>query len=214
MRIDHFRGFESYWAVPYGEETAIGGKWIKGPGKALFAAIEKQLGHLPIIAEDLGIITDKVDKLRTSLKLPGMKVLHFAFDPKGKSPYLPHNITGPDAVIYSGTHDNDTSRGWYAAAPEAEKDYYRRYMNVSGEDVAWDLIRLAYSSSAGFAVVPVQDILDLGTEDRMNQPGVPHGWWRFRYTADMLTPRHAERLKYLTELFNRAPEEIEKEEVV
>jgi 4-alpha-glucanotransferase len=206
VRIDHFRGFESYWAVPYGEKTAIKGKWVKGPGKALFTAIEKQLGSLPIIAEDLGIITEKVDKLRTGCKLPGMKVLQFAFDqPDGKNLYLPHNFKNPDTVIYTGTHDNDTTHGWYATATDIEKDYYRRYMNVSGEDVAWDLIRLAYSSSANYAIVPLQDILDLGTEDRMNQPGIPHGYWRFRYTADMLTEAHAARLKYLTELFYRTP---------
>jgi 4-alpha-glucanotransferase len=203
VRIDHFRGFESYWAVPYGEETAINGKWVKGPGKALFTAIEKQLGSLPIIAEDLGVITKQVDKLRTGCKLPGMKVLHFAFDPDGSNPYMPHNFTSPDTVVYTGTHDNDTSRGWYSSAPEVEKDYFRRYMNVSGDDAAWDLIRLAYSSSANYAVVPVQDILDLGSADRMNMPGIPHGYWRFRYTRDMLSQRHAERLRYLTELFNR-----------
>jgi 4-alpha-glucanotransferase len=206
VRIDHFRGFESYWAVPYGEETAIKGKWVKGPGKALFISIEKQLGSLPIIAEDLGVITEKVDKLRTGCKLPGMKVLQFAFDqPDGKNLYLPHNFKNPDTVIYTGTHDNDTTRGWYATATDIEKDYYRRYMNVSGEDVAWDLIRLAYSSSANYAIVPLQDILDLGTEDRMNQPGIPHGYWCFRYTSDMLTEGHAARLRYLTELFYRVP---------
>lgn len=205
VRIDHFRGFESYWAIPYGEKTAINGKWKKGPGKALFTAMEKKLGHLPVIAEDLGVITEKVDRLRCSLDLPGMKVLQFAFDPTGISLYLPHNFTDANTVIYTGTHDNDTTVSWYKSAPEPEKDYLRRYMNVSGEDVSWDLIRLAYSSSAAFAVVPIQDIMSLGGEDRMNLPGIPSGNWQFRYTQDMLTDTMAERLCYLSGLFNRLP---------
>ncbi|MDR1664964.1 MAG: 4-alpha-glucanotransferase [Clostridiales bacterium] len=205
VRIDHFRGFEAYWAVPYGEKTAVNGKWKKGPGKDLFDAMKKKLGELPIIAEDLGVITEKVNRLRKGLKLPGMRVLHFAFSPDGKNAFMPHNIDDTDTVIYTGTHDNDTTVGWYAAAPEAERDYLRRYLNVSGEDVAWDLIRLAYSSTAKYAVVPVQDVLNLGTEHRMNYPGEPSGNWQFRYTAGMLTEEHAERLAYLSQLYNRKP---------
>ncbi|MCL2663991.1 MAG: 4-alpha-glucanotransferase [Defluviitaleaceae bacterium] len=210
IRIDHFRGFESYWAVPYGEKTAARGKWTKGPGGDLFDAIVRQLGHLPIIAEDLGIITPAVTDLRESLELPGMKVLQFAFDPEAKGLYAPHNYTSTRTVVYTGTHDNDTSRGWYEFAPEDEKDYFRRYLNVSGESPAWDLIRLAYSSTANFAVAPIQDVMDLETDARMNVPGVPAGNWRFRYTSDMLTDELAERLAYLAALYNRLPDKKKK----
>jgi 4-alpha-glucanotransferase len=203
VRIDHFRGFEAYWSVPAGEKTAIKGKWIKGPGAALFNALKENLKSLPIIAEDLGIITEEVDKLRTDFDLPGMKVLQFAFNPDDESAYLPHNFENNQTVVYSGTHDNDTTLGWYASASETEKDYLRRYLNVSGEDVAWDLIRLAMASSGVFAVVPLQDVLNLGTAARMNQPGQATGWWRFRYTADMLKDEHAQRLAYLTNLYHR-----------
>jgi 4-alpha-glucanotransferase len=204
VRIDHFRGFEAYWSVPAGEKTAVKGKWEKGPGNALFNALKKHLGSLPIIAEDLGIITEKVTKLRTDFALPGMKILQFAFDPAAKSLYLPHLFENANTVVYTGTHDNDTTQGWYDnAAAEGERDYLRRYMNVSGADIPWDMIRLAFSTSAVFAVVPVQDVLGLGSEARMNQPGLPHGWWKFRFGAGALTEVQAERLAYLTELYHR-----------
>ena len=206
IRIDHFRGFESYWAIPVGAETAVNGKWKKGPGKAMFTALENKLGELPIIAEDLGIITPAVKRLRTGLKLPGMKVLQFAFDPEAKSEYLPHMYDSSRTVVYTGTHDNDTTVGWYASAPEAEKDYLRKYLNISGEDVAWDIIRLAFSSAAVYAIVPIQDVMSLGTESRMNQPGTTDGCWVFRYTTDMLRDEYAMRLRYLCELFHRNSE--------
>jgi len=206
VRIDHFRGFESYWEIPYGDKTAENGKWVKGPGKALFTAINNALGfksQSPIIAEDLGEITDKVIKLRTGLKLPGMRVLHFAFTPGANSNHLPHNYESSLLVVYSGTHDNNTTIGWYADASEKERDYLRRYLNISGEDVAWDLIRAAFASSAVFAVVPIQDVMSLTAADRMNRPGEAMGCWSFRYTAGMLTSQQAERLAYLSELFFR-----------
>ena len=203
VRIDHFRGFESYWAVPYGEETAVNGKWQKGPGKGFFTAVKAELGELPIIAEDLGIITDKVTALRKGLGLPGMKVLHFAFDPDGESTHLPMNYEDKNTVVYTGTHDNNTTRGWYNEAGEPEKDYLRRYLNVSGDDIAWDLIRLALSTNADTAIVPIQDIMDLDSCDRMNSPGQADGLWRFRYTKEMLETALSARLMYLTELFNR-----------
>ncbi|MCL2361744.1 MAG: 4-alpha-glucanotransferase [Defluviitaleaceae bacterium] len=203
IRIDHFRGFESYWSVPFGSETAEKGKWIKGPGKTFFAALKARLGQLPIIAEDLGIITPAVNKLRHSLGLPGMKVLHFAFDPEAKSDYLPHMYNDKLTIVYTGTHDNDTTIGWYESASEEEKDYLRRYMNISGEDISWDMIRLAFSTSAIYAIVPIQDVMSLGTENRMNQPGCAMGWWRFRYTVDMLREEYAQGLSYLSELFHR-----------
>ena len=203
VRIDHFRGFESYWAVPYGEETAIKGKWVKGPGKAFFAAIKNGLGELPIIAEDLGEIDEKVNSLRRGVGFPGMRVLQFAFGPGGESTHLPHNYEDQNTVVYTGTHDNNTTRGWYSEAPELERDYLRRYMNVSGDDIAWDLIRLAFSTTANTAIVPIQDLMDLESSDRMNSPGLSDGWWRFRYTKEMLGAALSSRLRYLTELFNR-----------
>jgi len=206
VRIDHFRGFESYWVTPYGESTAVNGKWAKGPGKAVFTAMTKALGELPIIAEDLGIITDKVRALRASLGFPGMRVLQFAFTPDAKNLYIPHNFEDSNTVLYTGTHDNDTSLGWYNSGADDEKDYYRRYMNVSGGDVSWDLIRLAWGSTAGYAIAPVQDIFALGGEARMNVPGEPAGNWKFRYTADMLRGELAERLAYMTQMFNREVE--------
>jgi len=203
IRIDHFRGFESYWAVPFGAKTAVKGKWLKGPGKALFTALENKLGNLPVIAEDLGIITPAVDRLRTGLKLPGMKVLHFAFDPDDASAYIPHMYEDNQMVVYTGTHDNDTTVGWYENATEKERDYLRRYLNISGEDVAWDMIRLAFSTTGVYAIVPIQDVMSLGTKDRMNKPGTTDGCWQFRYTSDMLTKEYATQLRYLSELFHR-----------
>ena len=203
IRIDHFRGFESYWATPFGHPTAENGKWMKGPGKAVFVAMTKELGHLPIIAEDLGVITDKVRALKDSLGFPGMRVLQFAFTPDGKNLYMPHNFETAATVVYTGTHDNDTTVGWYNTAPEDEKDYLRRYLNVSGEDIAWDLTRLAWSSCAMYAIAPIQDIFAMGSKARMNTPGVPTGNWKFRYRGERLNDDVAGKLAYLTEMYNR-----------
>ncbi|MFV0519159.1 MAG: 4-alpha-glucanotransferase [Lachnospirales bacterium] len=203
IRIDHFRGFDEYWAIPYGDLTAENGVWEKGPGKDLFKTIEKALEKLPIIAEDLGEITKSVVKLRDDLKLPGMKILHFAFQMQSNNAYLPHNIKNSNCVIYTGTHDNDTSIGWYEKTTENERDYLRRYLNVSGENVAWDLIRLAWSSSANFAIVPIQDILSEGSESRMNKPGSAEGNWQYRITEGSVTSDLAEKMAYLNELFER-----------
>lgn len=202
LRIDHFRGFESYWAIPFGDLDATGGKWVKGPGADLFYKMKEVLGDLPIIAEDLGIITDEVRELRDTLQFPGMKVLQFAFDDSENNDYLPHNYI-QNAVAYTGTHDNDTTIGWYQQMDEGTKDRFRRYMNVSGEDAAWDLIRLAVSSTANFAIYPLQDVLNLGTAARMNTPSVPSGNWKFRYKKGDLLPQYAERLSYLATLFYR-----------
>ncbi len=203
LRIDHFRGFESYWAIPYGEETAIRGKWEKGPGRAVFDSIRDELGDLPIIAEDLGIITEEVEQLRDCLGLPGMKILQFGFDAGKNNKNMPHNLTTTNVVLYTGTHDNDTSVGWYNSTNEPDRDQLRRYMNVSGDDPAWDLIRLAFLSVAFLAIVPIQDVMSLGSEGRMNTPGIASGNWRFRYTSDMLNDIYAERLKYLSDLTDR-----------
>lgn len=203
LRIDHFRAFESYWAIPYGSETAVNGKWKKGPNRELFDKVREQLGDLPIIAEDLGILNDEVHKLRNDLGFPGMKILQFAFGDTPKNEYLPHNYIDSNCIVYTGTHDNDTTLGWYNSMDMKTKDYFRRYLNISGEDAAWDMIRLAFMSSANTAIIPMQDLLNLGTEARMNTPGVSDGNWQFRYSEDMLTNEVAEGLAYLTKLYNR-----------
>ena len=202
VRIDHFRAFESYWSIPYGAEDATTGEWKKGPATAVFDAIEDRLGALNIIAEDLGDLNPEVEELREQLGLPGMKILQFAFDNPGNG-YLPHNYTDSNFVIYTGTHDNDTTKGWYDSTNEGCRDYARRLMNISGDDISWDMIRLAISSSAKYCIIPVQDILCLGTEARMNTPGVPDGNWQFRFREGVLTENSANGLKYLCELYNR-----------
>ena len=203
LRIDHFRGFESYWCVPYGAKTAKKGKWVSGPGKDFFDIIKKRLGDLPIIAEDLGIITPAVEKLRDDLNLPGMKVLQFGFDAGANNTHMPHNYSTSNIVVFTGTHDNDTSAGWYAAADEEIRDHFRRYLNCDGSDAAWDLIRLAFLSTANIAIVPIQDVLSLDSYYRMNTPGIASGNWQFRLRADHLHDHHAERLLYLSKLSDR-----------
>jgi 4-alpha-glucanotransferase len=209
-RIDHFRGFAAYWEVPASEETAINGRWVRGPGEALFAAVRNALGGtstslsagLPIIAEDLGVITPDVEALRDNLGFPGMKVLQFAFGGDADSPYLPHNYT-PRCVVYTGTHDNDTTLGWWNAAAPGDRHHVQLYLGRDGSDISWDFIRLALASVAEMAIVPMQDILNLGSEGRMNTPGRPGGNWGWRYTNDMLTAPLAERLRSLAELYRR-----------
>ena len=205
IRLDHFRGFYSYWEVPYGAKTAKTGKWQRGPGLDFFNSIKKRLGDLPIIAEDLGIITPNVEKLLTWLGLPGMRVLQFAFDQNPKNTHLPHNFTTSNLVVYSGTHDNNTTAGWYADAPEAERDLFRRYLNVSGNFAPWDMIRAALLSTANLAIIPIQDLLSLDSAHRTNTPGTPQGNWQFRLSPHQLDPAHAKNLAYLTKLSSRLP---------
>jgi 4-alpha-glucanotransferase len=205
VRIDHFRGFEAYWEIPAEEPTAVVGQWVKGPGEDFFAAMEAQLGVLPIIAEDLGLITPEVLALRDRFDFPGMKILQFGFGGERNSGFLPHTFDH-NCVVYTGTHDNDTVLGWYTSASEEERDHFRRYMAVDGRDVAWDMIRLAYMSVAETAVATLQDLMRLGTEARMNFPGKVGGYWRWRYASDMLTPQIARRLRELTALYGRTPE--------
>jgi 4-alpha-glucanotransferase len=206
VRIDHFRGFDAYWEIPASEETAVVGKWIKGPGQAFFEAMEENLGELPLIAEDLGVITPEVIALRDRFNFPGMKILQFAFGGEKNSLFLPHTFTH-NCVVYNGTHDNETTVGWFGNASEDEKAHVLRYMNAdNGEHIAWDMIRLAYASVANTAVATLQDLMNLGNEARMNFPGKPSGNWQWRYTADMLTDDIAGRLRYLTELYGRTPE--------
>lgn len=203
LRIDHFRGFDAYWSVPYGEETAINGKWIKGPGASLFRAIEKALGKgLPIFAEDLGVITPQVEKLRDTFGFPGMKVLQFAFDGLDENAFLPY-LYSENCICYTGTHDNDTTVGWYLNTREEYRDKVRRYMNCDGSSIHWDFIRTALGSTARYAIFPLQDLFGYGSDCRMNTPGVAAGNWAWRYQADKLSPELAEALKRICEVYGR-----------
>ncbi|HEX2865284.1 MAG TPA: 4-alpha-glucanotransferase [Deinococcales bacterium] len=198
VRVDHFRGFESYWQVPGDAQTAIHGLWVKGPGAEFLAAVQKAFPDGKIIAEDLGIITPEVEELRDEFGLPGMKVLQFAFDADADHPYLPHTYNR-NAVVYTGTHDNDTTRGWFESSPPERQDAVRRYVESSDEDVTWKLIEAAWMSRADVAVIPLQDVLDLGSLARMNTPGTLGGRnWGWRYSDADLTPEAAERLAALT----------------
>jgi 4-alpha-glucanotransferase len=209
-RIDHFRGFESYWEIPADEETAINGRWVKGPGKALFSVVERELGRIPLIAEDLGLITPEVDALREELGFPGMRVLQFAFggdDPE--NPHLPANYPSL-AVAYTGTHDNDTAAGWYAAASPEEKERLGGLAGPgAGADAHWRMIEVVERSAADVAILPLQDVLGLGSAARMNTPGTGEGNWEWRCREGDLTPGLAARLRAVTEAAGRvgpAPE--------
>jgi 4-alpha-glucanotransferase len=205
IRIDHFRGLESYWSVPAGEETAINGRWVKCPGAALFDAILSRLGSLPIIAEDLGDIDQAVLDLRDRYGFPGMKILHFGFGSDSGNPYLPFNAS-PNSVIYTGTHDNNTTIGWYYEnLSDYHKDRFHEYIGcVSHYGISWDVIRQALSSVANQAIIPLQDIFSLGSDARMNTPGKAEGNWSWRYRGEALTPEYSARLANLTTLFGRA----------
>jgi 4-alpha-glucanotransferase len=218
IRVDHFRGFEAYWEVPGDAKVATHGRWAPGPGAELFRKVEQRLGKMPIIAEDLGVITAEVEALRDELEFPGMRVLQFAFgdDPKSHD-YLPHSYIH-NCVCYTGTHDNDTTVGWFHSgegeattrsreAIEAEQAFTLKYLNSDGREIHWDLIRLALSSVAEMALFPMQDLLGLGSEARMNTPGTPSGNWTWRFRWEMLDPRIEQRLTDLTALFDRKPVE-------
>lgn len=216
VRIDHFRGFEAFWAVPVEEETAIKGQWIKAPGVALFTTVQQTLGDIPIIAEDLGLITPQVEALRDMFNFPGMKILHFAFGGDSTDPYLPHNYK-ENCLVYTGSHDNDTTQGWFQNISEYERAKVQLYLGRDGGDIAWDLIRLAFSSVANMAIIPLQDILNLGSEARMNLPGHLGGNWSWRYWHGALDDSLKDRLGTLTRIYSRNPVEvarirIEKEE--
>lgn len=210
VRIDHFRGFYDYWAVPWGEVTAINGTWIPGPGADLLRAVAEALGEVPIVAEDLGAFTKEaragVERLLDEFGYPGMKLLQFAFSTDAQDPFLPHNFSR-DWVVYTGTHDNDTNLGWYQhSSAEGERDSARKYMGVDGSDISWDLIRLAWSSVAHTAMTTAQDLLDLDEGARMNLPstiGAPN--WGWRLTKNALTPEIARRLLELTAIYGRTP---------
>lgn len=203
IRIDHFRGFAAYWAVPFGESTAVNGQWRPAPGHELFDTIRKELGNLPIIAEDLGVITPDVEELRDHFGFPGMKVLQFAFNPMKGNEYLPHNYPHANCICYTGTHDNNTTLGWFNDLDEETRSNVIRYLPGGGENTVWKFIRLAWSSVASVAIVPMQDVLELGSKARMNTPGKPSGNWQWRFQAAEYDPEITRKLRCITELYDR-----------
>lgn len=204
VRIDHFRGFESAWEIPATEETAVKGHWEPGPGRNLFDAMAADLGRLNIIVEDLGLITSEVRGLRDALGYPGMAVLQFAFGDDETNPYLPHNQI-ENQVVFTGTHDNDTTLGWYRKASTHERHNVRHYLSIDGHHIVDDFIRSAYGSVAATVLIPMQDVLRLGSEARMNVPGEPEGNWGWRFTWDQLDPGRTEWLANLAEETHRRP---------
>jgi 4-alpha-glucanotransferase len=214
-RLDHFRGFESYWAVPASETTAINGHWVKGPGEDLFSALQNALGELPIVAENLGVITPPVENLRRKFNLPGMSLLQFAFgnDPQGPS-FRPHNYTR-DLVAYTGGHDNDTTVGWWSSSGandstrssedvKREREFARSYLNLHDDsEINWVMIRTVLASVADVAIVPLQDVLGLSSEARMNLPGKISGNWKWRYSPAALNDNLSARLRTLVILYDR-----------
>lgn len=202
IRIDHFRGFEAYWEVPASEETAMNGTWVKAKGDALFLRLRDEFGALPLIAEDLGIITDEVEQLRRRYRMPGMKVLQFAFEGGSENPYLPFHH-GRDSVCYTGTHDNDTTLGWYQSIDEGLREHVDDYLGHSQELMPWPMIRAALASRADLAVVPMQDLMGLDAAHRMNRPGIPSGNWQWRFQWDQLDDQLPQRLKDLIALYGR-----------
>jgi 4-alpha-glucanotransferase len=213
VRVDHFRGFAACWEIPGGDQTAKRGRWVEAPGKEVFTAIRAALGELPIIAEDLGVITPDVVALREAFGFPGMRILQFAFGGDTKNTDLPHNYER-NAAAYTGTHDNDTTVGWFSSVPgegstrtaeqiERERTFCLNYLNTTGKEIHWDFIRAVLASVANTAVVPLQDLLGLGTEARMNLPNSTVGNWSWRFKSDSLTADIAARLKEMSELYGR-----------
>jgi len=202
LRIDHFRGLAAYWSIPYGEKTAIKGKWIDAPGREMLQTVYDQLGQMPIIAENLGVITPDVEEMREAFGMPGMKILQFAFDSGEDNEFIPHTYD-KNSVVYTGTHDNNTTLGWYRESSEQDRQNLHDYFCFDEDDPAWSFIRLAWSTVSDFAIAPMQDILRLEAEARMNFPGKAAGYWKWRYPSDMLTARHAEDLKKLTKIYGR-----------
>ncbi len=213
VRVDHFRGFAAAWEVPGGDKTAVNGQWVNVPGKELFNALENAIGNLPFWAEDLGVITPDVEELRDGFGFPGMRILQFAFGGDTKNHDLPHNYI-QNSVAYTGTHDNDTTVGWFNSGVGAgstrgneqikrEHDFCLNYLNSKGEEINWDFIRAVWSSVADSAVVPMQDLLGLGNDARMNLPASTIGNWNWRCQKDDFSDEIAERLKDLTEIYGR-----------
>ena len=203
LRIDHFRGLEAYWEIPASAETAVSGRWQQAPGDELFQALRAKFGNLPLVAEDLGIITPEVEALRDAHGLPGMKVLHFAFGGGADNPYLPHNHV-LNSVVYTGTHDNNTTLGWFAELDEGTRAHLFDYLGGGPERIPELLTRTAFASVARLAVVPMQDVLELGGADRMNQPGIAEGNWRWRFRWDQVRPQTTSHYWHLLQLYGRA----------
>jgi 4-alpha-glucanotransferase len=202
IRIDHFRGFEAYWQIDADAKTAIHGKWVKAPGEALFKTLSKTFGELPFVAEDLGTITPEVNALREKFGWPGMKILQFAFDGDVSNPYLPHNHV-PNSVVYTGTHDNDTTLGWFESLSNHDRDGIYEYLGRVQEPMPWALIRCALASTANLAVIPMQDILSLGEGQRMNTPGQRDGNWSWRFEWSDVHSEVAGRLRHLVSMYGR-----------
>lgn len=202
IRVDHFRGFDAYWEVEADQKTAENGRWVDGPGAGLFETILKECGELPIIAEDLGFVTKGVEELRDRFNFPGMKIIQFAFDADASNVFLPHNYP-QNSVTYTGTHDNDTAKGWYRTTKEEEKHFARTYTRSSGDDIHWEFIRLGMLSVADQAIFPLQDYLGLDSDGRMNTPGTSSGNWLWRYNSRQLNEIDADRLRHLIGISNR-----------
>jgi 4-alpha-glucanotransferase len=202
LRLDHFRGFEKYWEIPAAADTAIHGRWVEAPGEALFERLRDVYGELPLVAEDLGIITPEVDALRTRFRLPGMKILQFAFGGGADNPYLPHNHV-PCSVVYTGTHDNDTTLGWYRQCDDAQRGAVNDYLGYPAEAMPWPLIRAALASVARLAVLPMQDILELGGEHRMNMPGTSGNNWTWQFAWEQVPHELPGRLRRLIDIYGR-----------
>ena len=212
IRVDHFRGFEGYWSIPADEKTAINGEWVKGPGIEFFTRLKEELGDLPLIAEDLGVITPEVEELRSGLGLPGMKILQFAFDFNNRNYYLPHNYSDPNFIVYTGTHDNNTTNGWFYGSEidDNTRAYVLEYLGVDNiHEFHWKLIRQACRSTACLVIFPAQDILGYGAEFRMNIPGTSQGNWRWKLTEGALTEEIVEKLWRMGKMYNRIPPEKE-----
>ena len=216
VRLDHFRGFERYWAVPGTEQTAVKGKWETGPGAKFFEAIRSALGNVPIIAEDLGFITSEVEQLRDQFGFPGMRVLQFAFGNDDQADtFKPYNFPR-GCVVYTGTHDNDTTVGWFSTSGAGdstrsgdevskEREFVLKYLGTDGHEINWDLIRVALASVARVAIIPMQDVLGLGSDARMNVPARETGNWSWRFQSEQLTPEIRSRLAELTKVYGRDP---------
>jgi 4-alpha-glucanotransferase len=202
IRIDHFRGFESYWSVPYGSPDAVNGTWEPGPGKEFFTVLEKELGSLPLVAEDLGMITREVEALRKSINLPGMRVLQFAFDGGEDNPHRPHHIK-EDCVIYTGTHDNDTTIGWINGITKKKRKFIRTYLGGKEKQIFERLLYTAYYAPVVWCILPLQDVLQLDSRHRMNTPGTVKSCWQWRYTPEMLDKEKFEKIAEYTVASNR-----------
>lgn len=202
IRIDHFRGLSAYWSIPYGEETAINGSWVNAPGVKLFEVVKSTLGNIQIIAEDLGVMTPDVEELRDSNNFPGMKILQFAFDASEENNYLPHTYT-KNFIVYTGTHDNDTIVGWYNKANETDKLQFHNYSGYFGEEINWAFIRLAFSSVADIAIIPVQDLLGLDSDARFNLPGTSSGNWKWKLENFNQLNLQIDKLRLFTKIYGR-----------